>query len=279
MPAVIEQARARNAPPRRSALRRLWQRLPQNARRQIVYDVSRLLAPHPDPAPPGGWPLGIAGLFSTASGIGEGARLAYAALEAAGISPAAFDLSPAFGQAEFAPPPLRNLDPDTGGSLIIHHNGPYLPHALWALGRAQVRGRRIIGYWAWELPRLPEAWDGAFSFLHEIWVPSTFTRDAVAASTDLPVHVVPHPLPKSPCTPGMRAALGLPADALVVLNVFHLGSAFSRKNPIAAIKAFRRAYCDTPTACSRSSWSTTAPPSRRAANSSRQWRAPPMCEL
>jgi glycosyltransferase involved in cell wall biosynthesis len=42
----------------------------------------------------------------------------------------------------------------------------------------------------------------------------------------------------------MRGKLGLPADALVVLNVFHLGSAFSRKNPLAAVAAFRKAFGD-----------------------------------
>ena len=136
----------------------------------------------------------------------------------------------------------RSKEP--GGSLVVHHTGPFIPHALWALGRAQVRGRRIIGYWAWELPKLPDDWNGAFPFVHEIWVPSSFTRDAVAAATEKPVHVLPHPLPDVAHTPNMRAALGLPADALVVLNVFHLGSAFSRKNPIAAVKAFRRAFGD-----------------------------------
>ena len=60
-----------------------------------------MVAPLPDADPEGGFPLGIAGLFSTASGIGEGARLAYTALEAAGYTPGAFDLSRAFGQTEF----------------------------------------------------------------------------------------------------------------------------------------------------------------------------------
>ncbi len=230
-------------PVRRSALRRLWQRLPQNTRAQILFDVSRLLAPLPDSNPRGGFPLAIAGLFSTASGVGEGARLAYAALEAAGYVPTAFDLSPAFGQAEMGHVERRTLAPGSG-SLIVHHNGPYLPHALWALGRARVRGRRIIGYWAWELPRLPDGWQASLRYLHEIWVPSTFTRDAVAAATDKPVHVVPHPLPSIAATPNMRGKLGLPSDALVVLNVFHLGSAFSRKNPLAAVAAFRKAFGD-----------------------------------
>ena len=79
-------------------------------------------------------------------------------------------------------------------------------------------------------------------YLHEIWVPSTFTRDAVAAATDKPVHVVPHPLPPTTATPNMRGKFGLPEQALVVLNVFHLGSAFARKNPLAAVAAFRKAF-------------------------------------
>ena len=229
-------------PPRRSALRRLWQRLPQNTRTQLLFDVSRMLAPMPDANPRGGFPIGIAGLFSTASGVGEGARLAYASLEAAGLAPTAFDLSPAFGQVELDEVARRRPVTPGAGSLIVHHNAPYLPHALWALGRARVRGRRIIGYWAWELPRLPDGWQASMRYLHEIWVPSTFTRDAVAAATNKPVHVVRHPLPPTTASPNMRGKFGLPEQALVVLNVFHLGSAFARKNPLAAVAAFRKAF-------------------------------------
>ncbi|HTQ83300.1 MAG TPA: glycosyltransferase, partial [Pseudolabrys sp.] len=102
--------------------------------------------------------------------------------------------------------------------------------------------RRVIGYWAWELPKLPPLWARGFRFVHEIWVPSTFTRDAIAGATGLPVRVVPHPLPKRPVTPDMRGKLGLPRDALIALNVFHLGSAYTRKNPLAAVAAFRKAF-------------------------------------
>jgi len=245
MSALLEVTPRVNAPERPSALRRLWRCLPQHTRVQLQCNLAGLIAPTPDREAHGGFPVAIAGMFSTASGIGEGARLAYAALDGAGYAPAAFDLSAALGQAEFSMHPRRPLSAG-GGSLIVHHNGPYMPHALWALGRTRVRGRRIIGYWAWELPRLTPVWQPGFRFVHEIWVPSTFTRDAVAAATDLPVHVVPHPLPKTLITPNMRGKLGLPKDALVVLNVFHFGSAFARKNPLAAIAAFRRAFADAP---------------------------------
>jgi glycosyltransferase involved in cell wall biosynthesis len=244
MSALLESIPQPAAPPRRSALRRLWQRLPQHTRQQILFDVSRMIAPLPDADPEGGFPLGVAGLFSTASGIGEGARLAYTALESAGCTPSAFDLSPAFGQTEFTADTERRALGPGNGSLIVHLNGPFMPHALWALGRARVRSRRIVGYWAWELPRLPDDWQPSFRYVHEVWVPSSFTRDAVAAATTKPVHVVPHPLPPMTVTPNVRAKLGLPEDALMVLNVVHLGSAFARKNPLAAIAAFRRAFGD-----------------------------------
>ena len=224
-------------------LRKLWRQVPLRTRIQIQSNLTQLIAPLPDRDARGGMPIAIAGLFSTASGIGEGARLAYTALDEAGFAPAAFDLSGAFGQTEFSAATRRALVPGTG-TLIVHHNAPYMAHALWALGRARIQGRRIVGYWAWELPKLPALWREGFRFAHEIWVPSTFTRDAVAAATDTPVRVVPHPLPKMPVTPNMRGKLGLPQDALVVLTAFHLGSAFTRKNPLAAIAAFREAFGD-----------------------------------
>jgi len=211
-----------------------------------VASVSRLVAPVPDPAPRGGFPIAIAGLFSTMSGIGEGARLAYDALEAAGMRPAAFDISAAFGQAEIEGPPRRAIVPGSGGTLVVHHNAPFLPHALWALGRSRVRGRRVVGYWAWEFPRIPVSWRPSFRYLHEVWVPSELARQAVCSATDMPVHVVPHPLPPPTVTPHMRARLGLPVEALIVLTAFHMGSAFTRKNPLAAIAAFRRAFGDAP---------------------------------
>ena len=243
-PPVQEQSG--RPPPRRHPLRRLWQRLPQHTRTQIIGQVSRIVAPLPDRAPRGGFPIAIAGLFSTMSGIGEGARLAYDALDAAGMAPAAFDISGAFGQAELEGPVRRPIVPGTGGTLVVHHNAPFLPHALWALGRARVRGRRVVGYWAWEFPRIPNSWRPSFRYLHEVWVPSELARVAVTSATDLPVHVVPHPLPPVTPTPNMRARLGLPADALIVLTAFHMGSAFTRKNPLAAIAAFRRAFGDAP---------------------------------
>jgi glycosyltransferase involved in cell wall biosynthesis len=57
------------------------------------------------------------------------------------------------------------------------------------------------------------------------------------------VRVVPHPLAITPPTAEPdRAGFGLPADAVTVLVSFNLASSFERKNPLAAIAAFRAAF-------------------------------------
>lgn len=231
-------------------LHRLWRWLPRETRRAMIFAATSRLAPRPGPLGamrPG--PVTVAGQLTTASGLGEGARLGLRALMAAGIDLRAVDLGPAFDQVDLPPPSAMPPPPTAGegGTLMVHVNAPYLPFALFRLGRAAVTGRRLIGYWAWELPRLPPDWRHGFPFVHEIWVPSRFTAEAVAAETHLPVRVVPHPLPPPAAPLYGREHFGLPADAFVVVSFFHMGSSFTRKNPVAAIRAFRAAFGDDPT--------------------------------
>lgn len=168
-----------------------------------------------------------------------------AALERARVNPVAMDLSAWFDQSDLPGPFV--MSPELGverrGTLLVHISAPYLPFALWALGRRRVRGRRIIGYWAWELPRLPKSWQVGLRFVHEVWVPSHFSQEAVMSATTLPVRVVPHPLfPLARPSATFRQELGIAPEAFLVLSVFHVGSSFERKNPLAAVRAFQRAF-------------------------------------
>jgi glycosyltransferase involved in cell wall biosynthesis len=119
-----------------------------------------------------------------------------------------------------------------------------LPYALLRLPRALVRGRRIIGYWAWELPTVPPDWYAALRCVHEIWVPSRFTAAAIETIAPGRVRVVVPPLGAllPARAPLDRAAFGLPDTAVIVLMSFNLASSFVRKNPLAAIAAFRAAF-------------------------------------
>lgn len=121
-------------------------------------------------------------------------------------------------------------------------NADQMPVVHDHLGAAAFANRYNIGCWFWELERFPPRWSTAFALVDEIWVLSDFVRAAVAACTDKPVHVIPLavPLPTRPPLP--RAALELPDDAFVVLASFDFNSWITRKNPQAAIAAFRAAF-------------------------------------
>jgi glycosyltransferase involved in cell wall biosynthesis len=136
--------------------------------------------------------------------------------------------------------------PPKGAPLVLHVNAPQVPFALLRLGRAAMRGRRIVGYWAWELPVAPASWRAGLAFVHEIWAPSRFTAAALEPLLPGRVRVVPHPVAVHPPAPSAlgRVDFGLPADAVVTLVAFNLGSSFERKNPLGAIAAHRMAFGD-----------------------------------
>lgn len=232
---------------------RLWRVLPQDARRAAVRRAIGLVAPRPDPvAPTGGTRITVAGEIGRASGLGEAARLMVDAIASLGLPVDAIEAGYVAADERRDVPQASRAAP-AGGSgpgelLLLQANPPTLPLALLQLGRRAIRGRRIVGLWAWELPVAPPAWRTGASFVHEVWAPSAFTARALETLLPGRVRSVPLPLALSPPVPSRlgRADFGLPDDAVVVLVSFSLASSFERKNPLAAIAAFRAAFADDP---------------------------------
>jgi glycosyltransferase involved in cell wall biosynthesis len=223
---------------------RLWRRLPAESRRQALARVMGWLAPRPDTGSvePG---IAIAGEFSRASGLGEGARLMAKAAQAARLPVWTIDLPPLAGHAVDIPVDLPGMPPPHV-PLVLHVNGPFLPLALLRLPRALTRQRPIIGYWAWELPKTPPDWRPAVACVTEVWAPSRFTASALEPLLPGRVRVVPPALAEVQPHPSSRDRLsfGLPDDAVIVLVSFSLASSCARKNPFGAIAAFRAAFGD-----------------------------------
>jgi glycosyltransferase involved in cell wall biosynthesis len=175
------------------------------------------------------------GGLDQSTGLGEGARLMLRGLRCLGVTSWPLDLTA----------PLGDLPP-AGAPLVVHANAPSLPGALLLLPRALLRDRHVIGYWSWELPRMPPEWRVGLRFVHEIWVPSQFTATAVATIAPGRVRVVPPPLGALSIAQAAldRSAFSLPDTAVIVLVSFNLASSLERKNPLAAIAAFRAAFGD-----------------------------------
>jgi glycosyltransferase involved in cell wall biosynthesis len=186
-------------------------------------------------------PIIVAGFHGAVLGLGEAARGVVAALDSVGATTRAWDVSEQLGHP-------RRLDhgdtaaPAAGpGTIIAHMNPPELIQLI-ATDPAPFEGKRVIGYWAWELPAVPSLWKPAFRYVDEIWAPSRFTADAIrrAAPRGLTVRVAPHPVPVGQTAPD-RARFGLDPERVIVLCAFDLRSTLARKNPLAALDAFRRA--------------------------------------
>ena len=213
--------------------------LPQRGRRSALSWGAALLAPRPDATPPparGG--IAVGGEIGRASGLGEAARLMLHGLDALCVPNWRFTAGLGTGGTSESPPM-----PD-GAPLLLHVNAPHLPLAMLRLGRSRIRGRRIVGCWAWELPVVPPDWRAGAALVHEAWAPSRFTAAALEPLLPGRVRVVPYPVAARPPAPGAldRAAFGLPEDAVVTLCAFSLASSFERKNPLAAIAAHRQAF-------------------------------------
>jgi hypothetical protein len=114
------------------------------------------------------------------------------------------------------------------------------------LAQGHTEGRYTIGFWHWEQPQIPRRHHAAFSELDEVWVPSTFVQDAVAAVSPVPVFKVPHAVKVTPSARASRDRFGLPGDRQLVLVMYDFNSFQDRKNPQAAIAAYRIAAARSP---------------------------------
>lgn len=181
----------------------------------------------------------VVGLLSSSSGLGESARLCIDSLTQDGCAVSTANVAALFDSDDGVAYPQRESGPPA--DVAIYHLNPtmLLPSILRA-GLPQHLRTYSIGYWAWELETLPPEWIGALRFVDAVMVPSRFCQEAVQAYTSKPVVVVPHPVAQPATAAG--AAPRAPGARFRVVSIFNLGSSFLRKNPLAAITAFRTAF-------------------------------------
>ncbi len=104
---------------------------------------------------------------------------------------------------------------------------------------------RMIAYCFWEMSHLSEAGVRGLDHVDEVWVATDFVRDAFERVGTVPVHRVPLPIAQPTPSARPRSSFEPFADSndRVVLGVtFDHFSVLERKNPLAAIDAFTRAF-------------------------------------
>jgi glycosyltransferase involved in cell wall biosynthesis len=100
-----------------------------------------------------------------------------------------------------------------------------------------------IAYWWWELEELPEYFLKNAEFFDEIWAPTTFIYNNLKKALGAKVALAPLILRFNWETEGFtRTDFQLPEDVPIFLVRFDFNSTIDRKNPYAAIDAFKNAF-------------------------------------
>lgn len=198
----------------------------------------------------------VAGLFSTRSGLGRGARLFVEDFRARGIPVHAVDLSGAMrlpidvaSDGALTPEAVKAV-PAT--DLIIVANPPLFQEAVLEFDAGWLQDRCVVAHWVWELDQLPAFWARSAAACDEIWAPSSFVADAVRSSLpdfSGPVRTVPYPVDRDPVEPAsehvraaVRRKLGFGTETFCIGYSFSAASNYTRKNPEAAVAAFSQAF-------------------------------------
>jgi glycosyltransferase involved in cell wall biosynthesis len=228
----------------RPCLRSDAAKTPEPHPKQILGHVAPSPAPRrPVQNAPG---VNILGYFGSDLGIGEAARSLAGSCDEAGIAVTRIDAGELFaapvstiGATSFPRHEQRPID-------ILFYNADVTLAAAQHLRAIGHHSGYRIGFWHWEQLILPQRFHDAFAEVDELWVPSTFIQKAIGPVAPVPVVMIPHAVRFTP-TPGVkRSAFGLPEDKCLVLVMYDFHSFQERKNPQAAIAAFRQAKAAEP---------------------------------
>ena len=128
------------------------------------------------------------------------------------------------------------------GINLLHLNPYELRMAYIDMGNELLDDRYNIGFWLYELEKLPSGWTEAIDLVQEIWTPSEYTSNLFRKLTDKPVYTMPYSV-SAPIDEKMnRHYFGLPDDKFLCLVMYDTNSTAARKNPQGAIRAYKKAF-------------------------------------
>ncbi|MFQ3580744.1 MAG: glycosyltransferase, partial [Chloracidobacterium sp.] len=189
-------------------------------------------------------PMGvnIAGYFRAELGLGEAARGYVHVIRKLGYATSLYDFSDTVSS--------RKLDTTFGefsnenpfGVNLVCVNADQFDVFTSRVTEAFFQDRYNIGLWAWELPDFPSEWSPCARWCDEIWTASHFIRSSLEKAIQTPVYTIPHVVEIGPIKPLSKAHFGLREQDFCFLFSFDFNSTLERKNPLAAVAAFKRAF-------------------------------------
>lgn len=191
------------------------------------------------PSAPG---FNLVGYLAAELGIGEAARSLARACAQVNVSFSAYDVGYQTQNLQRDDSIISLADDESYNIDLLYVNADQTAATAYHLRTSRPHpAGYTIGFWHWEQPAIPLQHCAAFAHVDEVWVPTTFVHDAVSAVSPVPVCKIPHALDLSVSQGISRTAFGLPDDRPLVLVMYDFHSYQYRKNPEAAVAAFRLA--------------------------------------
>lgn len=187
--------------------------------------------------------INISGYINKQFGLGEGVRSNIRAIKSTDIPYVLNDFNIVLS---------KHVVDDAKNQLEISAENPYninlvqinidrLQQVIEQTDKSYFLDKYNIGFWAWELENFPEKSKIYFDLFDEIWVPSNFCTEAISKVSPVPVLKMMHSIEIEKPT-FSRKEFGLPEDHFVFLTMFDYYSFLNRKNPIATIDAYEKAF-------------------------------------
>ncbi len=185
--------------------------------------------------------VNLAGYFDSYTGMGESCRSMMRILEAGHLSINAVRLPNASNHFEQLLPDgdaLFGIPNWFAGQHIVVANADSTGQVEAFLPLRGLPGRKV-GYWVWETSRLPGRWAEHAELYDELWTPSSYSSEAIAATVSRPVTVIPHCIDEHLGSGEIKEADT--GDKTIRIGFIFDGKSHQpRKNPEAVIAAFRQ---------------------------------------
>jgi glycosyltransferase involved in cell wall biosynthesis len=185
--------------------------------------------------------VNISGYVNSEFGLGEGVRATIRALEAVEIPFVINNCTFNTMHRKLDSTYTEFSDDNPYPVNIVQINVDMINTFISSTRPEYFKNKYNIGFWAWELPDFPKEWLPAFNLFNEIWTYSSYCVEAIAPVSPIPV-IKMMPSISLPQPSVQKQALGLPENKFIFLFIFDFCSVFERKNPLAVVEAFYRAF-------------------------------------
>jgi glycosyltransferase involved in cell wall biosynthesis len=186
--------------------------------------------------------INLIGHFGKCLGLAQSARLIISSLQKQSIpfSLISEDSWASAHPTEHFPYPITNefIYPVNLFCLDPNHNAKFVEKIDWNC----VKDRYNIALYFWETNRLPKKAKGWWYYLDEIWTPTHYVHEHISIASPIPIYRIPLPVELPRVSENMSKENFNLKNRFTFLFYFSFFSILNRKNPLAIVQAFKKAF-------------------------------------